>query len=147
VKTDQPLKAILIGSVTAGPIFEGFSQLMKALHLTDLSALEVMSLMWVKEPSWLLGILAAVGINFWVILITYYSVKIWGVDHFPLKAMAIAMTAESLVFSIYGILGKNERIIQDIAGNYVHAAAAGLAGFVSGYVIKRFLFDERKSSH
>jgi hypothetical protein len=137
--------AIVIGTAVAGPVFETFTQLMKYLGLTNLSALEAISLMWVKEPSWVLGILGALGVGAWVSLIMYYSTRVWGTDHFPIKAMLIGMTSESLVFNIFGILAKNERLIQNVSGNYVHATAAALAGLAAGFFLKRFIFpDTRK---
>lgn len=141
MKTSKPFKAVLLG-IAAGPVSEIFTQIMKYLGFTTLSAFEAVSLMWVKEPSWLLGNLGALGMGTWISLFIYYSAKIWGIDYFPLKAMLIGMTSESLIFNIFGILGKNERLIQDTKGNFVHATAAALAGLVVGYLMKKFLFEK-----
>lgn len=141
MRTDKPTKAILIGMV-AGPVFEPFTLIMKHFGLTDLTATEAISLMWLKEPSWILGILGAIGIAAWVSLIMYCSIRLWGIDYFPLKTLLIAMTSESLVFNIFGILGKNERLIQGVSGNFVHATAAALAGLIVGFFMKWFLFGK-----
>jgi hypothetical protein len=140
VSTDKSLFAILIGMV-AGPTSEIFTQIMKHFGLTNLSSQEAVSLMWLREPSWLLGILGALGLGAWVSLIMYYSVKIWGTDYFPIKAILIGMTSESLIFNIFGVLGRNELLVQDVSGNCVHATAAALAGLAVGFLMKKFLFD------
>lgn len=141
MKSDQSMFAILVGMV-AGPIFEGFTQIMKHFGLTTLSALEAISLMWLREPSLILGLLGAFGVSTWVNLIMYYSVKIWGPDYFPIKGMLIGMTAESFIFNIFGTLGGNEHLVQDVSGNYVHATAAGLAGLAVGYLMQKYIFDK-----
>lgn len=141
MKSDKSIFAALVG-MAAGPIFEGFTLLMKHFGLTTLSAQEAISLMWLREPSWILGLLGALGVMSWVSLIIYHSVKVWGTDYFPIKAMLIGMTSESLVFNIFGILGGNERLVQDVSGNYVHAAAAAFAGLAVGFLMQKFIFNK-----
>ncbi|MGD9154330.1 MAG: hypothetical protein PVG90_02350 [Bacillota bacterium] len=141
MKTDQPLLAILIGTLS-GPVIESYSRIMKHFGLTTISALEAISLMWLTEPSWLLGILGALGEGAWVSLIIYYSAHIWGTDYFPIKAMLIAMTSESLIFNIFGILGGNEHLVQNVSGNYVHASAAAFSGLLVGFLMKKCLFEK-----
>ncbi len=141
MKADKSMLAILIG-FAAGPVFETFTQIMKHFGFTTLSSLEAISLMWLREPSWTLGILGSIGLAAWVSLAMYHSVKIWGTDYFPLKAMLIGMTSESLVFNIFGILGGNEPLVQSVSGNYVHAIGAALSGLVVGFLMKKFLFDK-----
>lgn len=130
---------ILLG-LTAEPIFETFTRIMKHFGYTTLTALEAISLMWLREPSWVLGILGGLGISCWASLFMYYSAKVWGADYFPVKTMLIGMTTESLIFNIFGTLGRNEWLIQDVVGNYVHAGAAAIAGWVVGWLIKKVLF-------
>ncbi|HYH02074.1 MAG TPA: hypothetical protein VEC37_03160 [Bacillota bacterium] len=63
----------------------------------------------------------------------------------PLKAMFLTMTSESMMFNIFGILGKNEQLIQNVSGNFVHAATAGLGGLFAGYLMKKYLFKGKSS--
>lgn len=142
MKYDKPLHAILIGQA-AGPVIEIFSQTMKHLDLTTLSATETISLMWLKEPNMALGTLGAIGISSWVSLIIYYSTKFLGTDYLPFKAMLIGMTSESLVFNIFGVLANNSLLIQDVGGNFVHATAAALAGLLTGFLFEKFLFTKK----
>lgn len=141
VKYDKSLHAILL-SLVGWPMGETYTRIMKHFGLTTLSGLEALSLMWVKEPSWLLGILAALGFTAWLGLIIYHGTKILGIDQLPIKAMLITMTGESLVFSVFGILGKNEQLIQNVSGNFVHASGAAFGGLVAGFLIKKYLFSE-----
>ncbi len=50
------------------------------------------------------------------------------------------MTAEAVLFIIFGNLARNEYLIQDVAGNYVHASAAAISGLFRGFLIKKYLF-------
>lgn len=140
VKYDKPLISILLPLV-GWPIGEVNTQIMKYFGLTNLSAFEALSLMLLREPSWFLGILAAFLFNAWLSLIIYHLPKILGPDHFPFKCMLVTMTGESLLFNIFGILGKNERMIQSLSGNYVHSLAAGFGGWIAGLLVKKYLFD------
>lgn len=141
---NKPLVAVGL-SLLGWPMGELYTQLMKHYGLTSLSAFESISLMWLKEPNWVLGILGAVGFNFWISLSIYYSTKLWGADYLPLKGMMLAMTSESLLFNIFGIISKNDQLIQNVSGNFVHASAAGLGGLFSSYLIKKYLFKKRPS--
>jgi len=74
VKHDQPLLAVLL-TLSGWPVGEIFTQVMKHYGLTTLSALDSISLMWVKEPSWALGALGAIGFNFWIAMVIYIVPK------------------------------------------------------------------------
>jgi hypothetical protein len=139
MKYDKPLLAMLFG-FTPLPVLEGFTQIMKHLGLTSLSVFEALSLMWLRKPSWVLGILAMLGIGSWIGLIIYQSGKILGVDYFPIKAMLIELTSVFLIFSIFGTIGRNELIIQSVSGFFVHAFAAAIGGLSTGFLIKKYLF-------
>ncbi|HPT86395.1 MAG TPA: hypothetical protein PL004_00910 [Bacillota bacterium] len=130
------------------PFGEGYTWIMKQLGFTNLTAFEALSMMWMKEPSWILGILAAFGFNYWLSLAIYYSARIWGTDYFPYKAMLLTMTAESILFNTFGRLADNPLMIQSTAGNYVHASAAAIGGIVSGFLIRKYVLnsDSKKSS-
>jgi hypothetical protein len=139
VKTEKPLLAILLTFIP-GPLLEGYSHLCKHFGLTNLSVFEAISLMWLKEPSIVLGLLGGLGVISWFALLMYYSVKVWGNDYFPIKTMLISMTLQSLIFNVFGVLGHNNKLIQSVSGNYVHASAAAIGGLVSGFLMKRYLF-------
>lgn len=72
MKTDKFLLVILMG-FAADPVVEIYTQIMKHFGFTTISALESISLMWVKEPSWLLGNLGVLGISTWGSLIIYHT--------------------------------------------------------------------------
>ncbi|HYH02075.1 MAG TPA: hypothetical protein VEC37_03165 [Bacillota bacterium] len=74
MKHDQPLLAVLL-TLSGWPVGEIFTQVMKHYGLTTLSALDSISLMWVKEPSWALGALGAIGFNFWIAMVIYIVPK------------------------------------------------------------------------
>ena len=142
MKLNKPLFAIAISYLGFIPL-EIYTQIMKYYGLTNVSGLESMSMMWIPEGSLVLGVLAGLGIGAWYSLITYYSVKIWGTDYFPIKAALLAMTSEALMFSIYGVLARNPNLTQDVSGNYVHASAEAIGGICVGLLLKRFLFSHR----
>jgi hypothetical protein len=137
---NKPLLAMLFG-IAPLPLLEGFIQIMKHLGLTTLSVFEVLSLMWLKKPSWLLGILAMFGIGAWIGLLIYQSSKILGIDYFPLKAIVIEVTSVFLIFSLFGTLGRNELIIQNAGGAFVHLFAAIIGGIGTGFLMKMYLFN------
>jgi hypothetical protein len=56
----------------------------------------------------------------------FCSVEVWGDDYFPIKTMLISMTLQSLIFNVFGVLGHNDKLIQSVSGNYVHASAAAI---------------------
>lgn len=121
---------------------EVFTELMRFLHLTTISAPEAASMMFIRQGSLALGILAHIGYSAVLGLVLYYSPKILGTDYFPVKAMFISMVAESILFIVFGTLIRNEYMLQNTAGNYVQATAAAIAGLCRGYLIKRYLFDK-----
>lgn len=139
MKHDKPLLAMLFG-IAPLPLLEGYAQIMKYLGLTTLSVFEVLSLMWLRKPSWLLGILAMFGIGSWIGLIIYHSVKILGVDYLPIKTILIEFTTLFLVVSIYGTLGGNELLIQNASGFLVHTLDAVIGGLCTGFLMKKYLF-------
>lgn len=139
IKRDKTLGAMIIANLVF-PLIEAYTQVMKHYQFTTLSALEVLSTLWMPDGNWYLGILAGVGIGSWTGLLAYYSYKIWGIKHFPLKIMLLTMTLESFVFIIFGVLGRNAYSIQDLSGNLVHASAAALGGLLTGYFIRKYLF-------
>lgn len=140
MRYDQPLLAMLFGIVPA-PLFEGFTQIMKHMGLTTVSTFEALSLMWIREPSWILGILAVAGIGAWVGLIVYHSTKILGVDYLLYKAVLIVISCQLLTFSIFGNLGGNQHLIQNTGGQLVHASAAAIWGLVTGFLMRRYIFQ------
>lgn len=143
MKYNKPLKAVLL-SIIAGIPGGVFSTAMKYLHLTDISALEAISMMYIPQGSMYLGFLATVGFGAIIGLVVYYSAMILGTDYFPVKSMIIIMFAESIVFIVFGTLAKNEYLIQDTLGNYVHATSAALSGLFSGYLYKKYLFTKKQ---
>lgn len=147
MRRDKLLQSIFI-TLVGWPFAEGFTWTMKFFGFTNITALEAISMMWMKEPNWVLGILAALGFNAWVTIFIYYSPKIWGTDYFPIKAMLLTMTSESLLFNIFGVLNNNPLMIQDTIGNYVHALTAAMGGLTSGFLIQKFVFkiNPKKSS-
>lgn len=141
VKYDKPLMAMLFGIIPI-PLLEGFTQLMKYLGVTKLSLLEMLSLMWVKEPTWLLGILAMLGVGSWIGLIIYQSGKLFGTDYFLLKAILIETTLALLLFEIFGTLGKNVLLIPNISSFFVHVLSAMFGGASTGFLIKKLFVDD-----
>ncbi|NLY91041.1 MAG: hypothetical protein GX081_05480 [Firmicutes bacterium] len=121
------------------PLAEGYTRLMKHLGFTNLTVLEALSLMWMEEPNWVLGILAFLGVSTWETLLVYYSTKFWGTDYLPLKGMLIVMTCQAIIFSLYGILGGQSQLAQSVTGNYVHASGAAFGGLLVGYILKKFI--------
>lgn len=142
MKYDKPLLAILMSLIIVLPL-EIYTEIMKFLNLTTVSYLEAVSMMYIKEGSLILGILSGLGFGSWATLLIYYSAWILGTDYFPLKAMLIAMTIQSLLFITFGTLGGNQNLLQDVLGNFVHASAAAMAGLLTGYIQKKFLFDKK----
>lgn len=138
MKFDKPLLAVLF-SIIGGIPASIFTQIMIWLHLTSITALEATSLMFLKQSSITLGILAHIGYSSVLGLVIYYCAEILGTDYFPLKAMIISMVAESLLFIIF-VSGSPQG--QGVSGNYVHAVAAALAGLSRGYLIKKFIFNK-----
>lgn len=144
MKTDQGLLAILL-AMTAGPLIEGYTTLMKHLGFTTITALETLSMMWQREPSQPVGTLGIFGIVAWNFLLLYYSANFWGTDYFPIKAAFILLAGVSLLFHIYGVLGRNELLMQNVSGSFVHATAAVLTGTLIGFLMKRFLSKRQAS--
>lgn len=138
MRVKKPLLLILY-NLPGLPLAEGYTQLMKHFGLTNLSALEALSLMWMREPNWVLGILGFLGVSAWETLLVYYSTKIWGTDYLPLKGMLIVMTCQAVIFSLYGILGGQSQLVQSVSGNYVHASGAAFGGLFVGYILKKFI--------
>ena len=141
MKTDKPLLAILL-AMTAGLIIEPYTMLMKHYGFTNITALETLSFMMQREPSQVLGITGTFGIFAWDNLLLYYSANFWGTKYFPLKGMLLAMTGESLTFNIFGVLGRNELMIQNVSGNFVHASAAAIAGLWVGFLYQKYLLKD-----
>jgi hypothetical protein len=140
MKYNKPLLAMILPSISLFP-GEIFTQIMKYFNLTTLSTADVISMMWMPEGNWYIGIAGALGILFWAGLIIYYSTKIWGTAYLPVKAALIVMTIESFVFIIFGVLGKNLNVIQKASGNFVHLIAAAIIGLLLGLLLKRYVFD------
>lgn len=142
LKFDKPLIAILLSILGAVPVGI-YMEIMKFLHLTTITALQSTSMMFIPEGSLVLGILSHMGYSAVLGLILYYSPKVLGTDYFPLKSMFISMVTEALLFVIFGTLARNESMLQNAVGNYVHASAAALGGLSRGFLIKRYLFNIR----
>lgn len=145
MKTDKPLLAFLL-SLTVGPIIESYTMLMKGFGLTNITALEALSMIMQRKPSQVLGITGILGVFTWTLLILYYSANLWGTNYFPLKGMLLSMTGESLTFNIFGILAGNEQMIQNVSGNFVHASAAALGGLWIGFLYRKYLFKNWKGN-
>lgn len=131
--------AILL-ALTAVPLFEGYTMLLKYLGLTNITTLEALSLTMQREPNQWLGIVSLFGILAWFFLLIYYSANFWGTDYFPLKGMLVMMTGEALMFSIFGTLGGNETLAQNISGNFVHATSSAVCGVWVGFLYQKTLF-------
>ncbi|NLC53448.1 MAG: hypothetical protein GX770_05730 [Firmicutes bacterium] len=142
MRINKPLLLILY-QLPGLPLAEGYTRLMKHLGFTNLTALEALSLMWITKPSWVLGILAFLGVSAWESLLVYYSTKLWGSDYLPLKGMLVLMTCQALIFSIYGILGGQHDLVQSVSGNYVHASAAAFGGLIIGYTLEKFIIKKQ----
>jgi len=140
-KFNKPLTAVLlsiIGGLPAGI----FSSIMKHFHLTNITSLESTSMMYIRQGSMTLGILSAIGFATVLGLIIYYSAAILGTDYFPIKSMILTMLAESILFIVFGTLANNPNMIQDVTGNYIHAASAALSGLFRGFLMKKYLFNQ-----
>jgi len=144
MKYDKSLYAMLIGVVQFIPI-ELYTQIMKHFNLTTVSAFDAMSMMWFKEGSWLIGFFAAFGLGSWAGLATYHSTKILGRDYLPIKAMLIGMTMQSLLFNIFGVLGGNTNLAQNVSGNLVHTSSAAMGSILVGLLIERFLLNKENA--
>lgn len=144
MKYDKPILAIVF---ILPPLIlaEIFLQVLKFFNFTTVSALEAMSMMWFPEGSLLLGVVAAFGIASWTALIIYYSPKIIGHDYFPFKSMLIVMTVQSLIFSVYGVLGRNPNLTQNVSGNLTHSFAAAAGGLITGYLYKKYLYSQTEN--
>lgn len=145
MKTDKPVLAFLL-SLTAGPIIESYTMLMKHFGLTNITALETLSMIMQRKPSQVLGITGILGVFTWTLLLLYYSANFWGTKYFPLKGMLLAMTGESLTFNIFGILTRNEQMIQNVSGNFVHASSAALGGLWVGFLYQKYLLKNWKGN-
>lgn len=143
MRIKKPLLLILY-QLPGLPLAEGYTRLMKHFGYTNLTALEALSLMWMREPNWVLGVLAFFGVSTWESLLVYLSTKIWGTDYLPLKGMLILMTCQALIFSIYGILGGQSELVQSVSGKYVHASAAATGGLIIGYILKKFILKGKQ---
>lgn len=140
MKKDRTFQAVLLGFPII-PVIEIYTQIMKQLDFSSLSALEAISLMWLKKPNIPLGILGALGLISWFSILSYHSSKIWGMDYFPLKTMLLGMTAESVMFIIFGVLGQNELLVHDVSGNFVHATASAISSLAAGFLMRKYLFN------
>lgn len=137
---NKPLIAILLsilGAIPAGI----FIEIMKYFHLTTLNAFEGLSMMFIRQGSWTLGILAYMGYSAVLGLVLYYGSQISGTDYFPIKSMFISMLAEAIFYIIFGTLPRNEFLIQNASGNYVFASTAAIGGLCRGFLMKKYLFD------
>lgn len=138
MKIAQPLWSILLG-LAAGPIVEGYTMLMKYFGLTSITGSESLRLTWSSIANLPWGIPALIQF-ICLNLVIYYSARFWGADYFPLKSMLMAMTGESLMFNVFGVLAGNQLIVQNVSGNYVHASAAAMGGALTGLLYQKFLY-------
>lgn len=51
------------------------------------------------------------------------------------------MTIESLIFIIFGVLGRNSNLVQKASGNFVHTIAAVIAGLLIGFLLKKYVIN------
>lgn len=142
VKFDKPLTAMflsILGALPAGI----YTEIMKFFDLLTINAPKATSMMFIREGSGSLGILSHIGYSAVLGLAMYYSPKLLGFDYFPIKAMFISMVAEALLFIIFGTLARNEYMYVDAVGHYALASAAAIAGLFRGFLIKRYIFDDK----
>jgi hypothetical protein len=140
VEYNKPLIAMLLSILGALPAGI-FTEVMKSYNLVTFNAAELISMMFIREGSFLLGILAYIGYSAVLGLILYYSPKLLGLDYFVLKAMFLSMVAESLFYIVFGSFMRNEFLLQDAIGNYVLSSAAAIGGIVRGFLIRKYLFQ------
>jgi hypothetical protein len=118
---------------------EIFTQIMKHFHLTNISAYEAGSMLYMKEPSWVLGALALPSINILGAIVFFYLLEIMGRDDLILKSIFYSMVVNSILFQIFGTLAGNTTIIQDTSGNFVFASSSALAGLTGGIFLQKFI--------
>jgi hypothetical protein len=53
--------------------------------------------------------------------------------------MLVGMTFQSLIFNIFGTLGGNFNLTQNLSGNLVHSSSAAIGGILTGFLIEKFL--------
>ena len=136
--TGMALKFLVNGIVITIPQ-EIYTQIMKYFHLTNISACEASSMLYMKEPSWALGVLALPCVDTLGAIIFFYLLQIIGRDDLILKSVFYSMVVNSLLFQIFGTMVGNPNVIQDTAGNYVFASSAALAGLFGGIILKKFI--------
>jgi hypothetical protein len=139
LKSDYFLELVIIGIVIAIPE-EIVSLTMKTLHLTTISTFEECSMMFMREPSWLLGFLALPSVNVLGVVIYYYLTKVIGTQYLLLKITIYAMVINALIFVIFGTLIGNKNLIQNTTGNYMLALSAALTGIYAGILLKKYVF-------
>lgn len=139
MKHDKPLGAIVIGIIVSIPL-EIIGLLFKYLGLTTITNGEACSMMFIPEGSWILGLYALPSVAAVTFVILYYLTKIIGTDYLPIKGMISGMTAYAFIFTIFGTLVKNDLMIQSPLGNMIFSLDSGLAGFLGGFLMKKYLF-------
>lgn len=138
LKLDRPLTAVLL-SIIGDLVSVIYTTIMKYFEFATLTSPVVISMMFIREGSMFLGILASIGFSTVVGLTVYYSAKVLGADYFPIKSMIITMTAEAVLVIVFGTLANNPHLAISVTEHYVHASSAALAGLTRGLLIKRYL--------
>lgn len=139
MKSDYFLELVIIGIVIAIPE-EIVSLTMKNLHLTTISGFEECSMLFMREPSWLLGFLALPSVCVMGVITFYYLTKTIGTEYLLLKASIYGMVINAVIFQIFGTIIGNRNLIQNTTGNYMLAFTAALTGFTAGILLKKFVF-------
>lgn len=132
---------MLIGTVIVIPV-EIISMFFKYMGWTTVTNGEACSMMFMPEGSWTLGILAILSVGAFVISILYYLTKLIGTDYLPNKGYVYLYAGIFFVFTIFGILAKNNPMTQSTSGNYLIAFNSGFGGILAGILMKKYLFSE-----
>lgn len=144
MEEDKYPQLVLIGIVCILPM-EILTIITKYFHITTITAFEAFSMLFMREPSWTLGLLALPAVGIIGVLSFYYSmIKLIGTKHTVLKAVIHAVTVNAIIFEVFANIIGNHNMIQDTLGNYAFCIGAASAGVTAGYLIKKYIFkDER----
>jgi hypothetical protein len=138
LKPGMFLKFVLNGFLITLPQ-EIYTQIMKYFHLTNISAYEAGSMLYMREPSWVLGALALPCIDILGAIVFFYLLEIIGRDDLILKSIFYSMVVNSILFQIFGTITGNTNVMQDTSGNFVFASSSALAGFSGGIFLQKFI--------
>lgn len=145
MKSDKFFELVLIGIVCVIP-HEINTLIFKSFHVTTISAFEACSMMFMRKPGWILGILALPLVGVLGVVVFYYLTKRIGTEYLLLKIVIYAMTIHAIIFQIFGTIVNNPNMIQNTAGNYVFAFSTGFTGFVAGVLMKKYVYGKEIES-